>query len=162
MSRRREQPGPPTPVPGSGGAGTGSPFPVPASPVPVAPSGWPRGAGYAHGMLAEGRQLFIAGQIGWDPVTGRVMSGGLTAQVRKALENVVAVLAAAGAQPAHLVRLTWFVTDREAYLQGRSAIGVAYREIIGPHYPAMSVVVVAGLLETGAEVEIEATAVMPA
>ena len=150
------------PVPGSAFPVPGSAFPAPASPVPVTPATWPRGAGYAHGMLAEGRQLFIAGQIGWDPVTGRVVAGGLAAQVRKALENVVAVLAAAGAQPAHLVRLTWFVTDRDAYLKGRDAIGVAYREIIGRHFPAMSVVVVAGLLETGAEVEIEATAVIPA
>ena len=154
--------GSPSAVPGSPVSVPGSPIPAPASPVPVTPATWPRGAGYAHGMLAEGRQLFIAGQIGWDPVTGRVMPGGLAAQVRKALENVVAVLAAAGAEPAHLVRLTWFVTDRDAYLSAREAIGVAYREVIGRHFPAMSVVVVAGLLETGAEVEIEATAVIPA
>ena len=141
---------------------SGSRFPAPGSPQAVTPATWPRGAGYAHGMLAEGRQLFVAGQIGWDPITGRVVPGGLAAQVRKALENVVAVLAAAGAQPAHLVRLTWFVTDRGAYLSAREAIGVAYREVIGRHFPAMSVVVVAGLLETGAEVEIEATAVIPA
>ena len=146
---------PVSPVPGSR-------IPIPSSPHPVAPATWPRGAGYAHGMLAEGRQLFVAGQIGWDPITGRVVPGGMAAQVRQALENVVAVLAAADAQPAHLVRLTWFVTDRSAYLSAREAIGVAYREVIGRHFPAMSVVVVAGLLETGADVEIEATAVIPA
>ena len=125
------------------------------------PTSWPGGSGYAHGVAAEGRQLFVAGQIGWDPVTHVMVPGGLVAQTRQALANVAAVLAAAGAEPVHLVRLTWFVTDRAGYLRDRKAIGAAYRDVIGRHYPAMSVVVVAGLLEQGAEVEIEATAVVP-
>jgi enamine deaminase RidA (YjgF/YER057c/UK114 family) len=85
----------------------------------------------------------------------------MAAQTRQALANIAAVLAAAGAEPAHLVRLTWFITGREAYLRERRAIGAAYREVLGRHFPAMSVVVVATLLEPGAEVEIEATAVIP-
>ena len=136
----------------------GSRFPVPAT---VDPEAWPRGSGYAHGMAAEGRSIFVAGQIGWDPVTQTIVAGGMAAQVRQALTNIVAVLATAGAEPAHLVRLTWFVTDRDLYLRERQAIGTAYREAIGRHYPAMSVLVVAGLLEEQAVVEIEATAVVP-
>ena len=112
-------------------------------------------------MVAEGRSIFVAGQIGWDPVTMKVVTGGMAAQVRQALTNIVAVLAAAGAEPAHLVRLTWFITDRDLYLRERQAIGAAYRATIGRHYPTMSVLVVAGLLEEGAVVEIEATAVVP-
>jgi len=142
----------------------GPPFPVPGSHPPgnrqLSPDGWPRGAGYSHGVIAEGRTIFVAGQIGWDPVTLKVAEGGMAAQVRQALANIVAVLAAAAAQPAHLVRLTWFVTDRNLYLRERDVIGTAYREIIGRHYPAMSVIVVAGLLEEQALVEIEATAVV--
>jgi enamine deaminase RidA (YjgF/YER057c/UK114 family) len=144
-------------APGSGVAGTGSP----AIPAEISPSTWPRGAGYSHGMAADGRQVFVAGQIGWDPITQHIVVGGLAAQVRQALTNVVTVLAAAGAEPRHLVRLTWFITDRDRYLRERDAIGAAYRDVLGRHYPAMSVVVVAGLLEERAEVEIEATAVIP-
>ena len=146
----------------SGGSTKG---PVPGSRFPssgpVHPEAWPRGSGYAHGMAAEGRSIFVAGQIGWDPATQEVVAGGMAAQVRQALANIVAVLAAAGAEPAHLVRLTWFVTDRDLYLRERQAIGTAYREAIGRHYPAMSVLVVAGLVEEQALVEIEATAVVP-
>jgi enamine deaminase RidA (YjgF/YER057c/UK114 family) len=90
-----------------------------------------------------------------------VVPGGIVAQTRLALENIVAVLSAAGAEPKDLVRLTWFITDREAYLGERKAIGAAYRDVIGKHFPPMSVIVVAGLLEPGAVVEIEATAVIP-
>ena len=125
------------------------------------PHGWPQGVGYAHGMSAEGRLVFTAGQIGWDPIAQTVVAGGLVAQTRQALENVVTVLAAAGAEPSHLVRLTWFITDRDAYLRDRKSIGSAYREVIGRHFPPMSVLVVAGLLEPDALVEIEATAVVP-
>ena len=127
----------------------------------VRPSNWPLGSGYAHGFSAEGRAIFVAGQIGWDPVTLAIAPGGMPAQVRQALANVAAVLEAAGAEAGHIVRLTWFITDREAYLQDRKAIGAAYREVIGRHFPPMSVIVVAGLLEPGALVEIEATAVIP-
>ena len=129
--------------------------------IDVRPSNWPLGSGYAHGFSAEGRAIFVAGQIGWDPVTLAIAPGGMPAQVRQALANVAAVLEAAGAEAGHLVRLTWFITDREAYLQDRKAIGAAYREVIGRHFPPMSVIVVAGLLEPGALVEIEATAVIP-
>src|SRR5262252_8102648 len=127
----------------------------------VRPSNWPVGSGYSHGFSAEGRVVFVAGQIGWDPVTLTIAPGGMPAQVRQSLANIAAVLEAAGATPGHLVRLTWFITDREAYLRDRKAIGAAYRDIIGRHFPPMSVIVVAGLLEPGAMVEIEATAVIP-
>ena len=127
----------------------------------VRPSNWPLGAGYSHGFSAEGRAVFVAGQIGWDPITQTMVPGGMPAQVRQALANIVAVLEAAGAAAGHLVRLTWFITDREAYAQDRQAIGAAYREVIGRHFPPMSVIVVAGLLAPGAMVEIEATAVIP-
>jgi enamine deaminase RidA (YjgF/YER057c/UK114 family) len=127
----------------------------------VRPASWPLGSGYSHGFSAEGRGVFVAGQIGWDPVTQTIAPDGMAAQVRQALANIVTVLEAAGAGASHLVRLTWFITDREAYLRDRKAIGAAYREVIGRHFPPMSVIVVAGLLEPGAMVEIEATAVIP-
>jgi 2-aminobenzoate-CoA ligase len=133
---------------------------VPDARFPV-PAGWPRGSGYSHAVSAEGRTLVVAGQIGWDAVKQALVPGGLVAQVRQALANIVAIVEAGGARPEHLVRLTWFITDRTAYLRERTAIGAAYRDIIGRHYPAMSVIVVAGLLEPGAVVEIEATAVVP-
>ena len=126
------------------------------------PDGWPRGSGYSHAVVAEGRQIFVAGQIGWDPVTRTVVPGGMAAQARQAFQNIVAVLTAAGATPDSLVRLTWFITDRDAYLRDTTAIGAAYREVIGRHFPAMSVLVVSALLEPGALIEIEATAVVSA
>ena len=127
----------------------------------VRPDGWPRGAGYADGVAARGRVVAVAGQIGWDPVTQRFASDDLGEQAARALENVVAVLRAAGAGPERLVRLTWFVTSRAEYVAARARIGEAYRAAIGRHYPAMSVVIVSGLLEERAKVEIEATAVLP-
>jgi enamine deaminase RidA (YjgF/YER057c/UK114 family) len=123
------------------------------------PPGWARPRGYANGVAAEGRQVFVSGQIGWD-AEQRFASDDFAAQVRQALANVVAVLACAGAGPEHLVRLTWYVTSRDEYNDALAGIGAAYRELIGRHYPAMSVVVVAGLLEPRAKVEIEATAVV--
>ncbi len=123
------------------------------------PSGWARPRGYANGIAAEGRQVFLAGQIGWN-AEQRIVSDDLAVQVRQALANIVELLAAAGARPAHLVRLTWFITSREEYYASIEGIGAAYRETIGRHFPAMSVVVVAGLLESRAKVEIEATAVL--
>jgi enamine deaminase RidA (YjgF/YER057c/UK114 family) len=123
------------------------------------PEGWARPRGYANGVAAEGRQVFVSGQIGWDAAE-RIVSDDFAAQARQALANIVAVLATAGAVPAHLVRLTWFVTSRDEYSAALAEIGMAYRELIGRHYPAMSVVVVAGLLEPRAKVEIEATAVI--
>ena len=123
------------------------------------PDGWARPRGYANGIAADGRQVFVSGQIGWD-ADQRIVSDEFAAQARQALANVVAVLACAGAVPAHLVRLTWYVTSRDEYNAALAEIGAAYRELIGRHYPAMSVVVVAGLLEPRAKVEIEATAVI--
>ncbi|MEP6691453.1 MAG: RidA family protein [Gemmatimonadaceae bacterium] len=128
--------------------------------VPIEPEGWPRPKGYASAVSASGNTIFISGQIGWDPLTQRFASDDFATQVRQALANIVAVLHAAGAQPEHVTRLTWFVTDRAMYLSSRRAIGVAYRELFGRHYPAMSVVVVKQLLEFDAKVEIEATAVI--
>jgi enamine deaminase RidA (YjgF/YER057c/UK114 family) len=123
------------------------------------PQGWARPRGYANGVTAEGRQVYVAGQIGWD-AEQRFVSDDFAAQVRQALENVVAVLACAGAGPAHIVRMTWYVTSRDEYNAALAEIGAAWREVIGRNYPAMSVVVVAGLLEPRAKVEIEATAVV--
>jgi enamine deaminase RidA (YjgF/YER057c/UK114 family) len=123
------------------------------------PPGWPRPRGYANGIVAEGRLVFVAGQIGWDEE--QRFEAGLAGQVRRTLANVLAVLAEAGGGPEHVARLTWYVTDREAYLRELEPIGAAYRELMGRHYPAMAVVVVAGLIEPEALVEIEATAVLP-
>ena len=123
------------------------------------PPGWARPRGYANGIAAEGRQVFVSGQIGWDGEQ-RFASDDFAAQTRQALANVVAVLACAGARPEHLVRMTWYVTSRDEYNASLAEIGAAYRELIGRNFPAMSVVVVAGLLEPRAKVEIEATAVV--
>ena len=123
------------------------------------PPNWARPRGYSNGIAAEGRQIFISGQIGWNSEQ-KFAGDDLAAQVRQALANIVEVLACAGAKPEHLVRLTWYVTSREAYYASIEGIGTAYREVIGRHFPAMSVVVVAGLLEPRAKVEIEATAVL--
>ena len=125
------------------------------------PDGWATPRGYANGTAAAGRVVFTAGQIGWNPRTGEFETDDFAAQVGQALRNVAAVLAEAGARPEHVTRLTWYVTDREAYLSAGRALGEVYRAIFGRHYPAMAVVVVAGLLEARAKVEIEATAVVP-
>jgi enamine deaminase RidA (YjgF/YER057c/UK114 family) len=123
------------------------------------PDGWTRPVGYANGVAARGRLLFVAGQVGWD--TAGAFPDGLVPQIRQALKNVAAVLRAGGAEPRHLVRLTWYVRDLEAYRSARADIGRVYREVIGPNFPAMALVQVAGLLEDRALVEIEATAVVP-
>ncbi len=125
----------------------------------INPAGWPRPSGYANAVLAEGRYLAIAGQIGWDE-RGALASGFLE-QARQALRNVVAVVRAAGGEPSHLVRLTWYVTDKAEYRANLRALGASYREIVGDCYPAMTLVQVADLLEEGAKIEIEATAVLP-
>lgn len=124
------------------------------------PKGWVRPRGYANGVSATGRMIFISGMIGWD-AGARLVPGDLVAQARQALANIVAVLAEDGASAEHLVRLTWYVTDRAAYLDAAESLGVAYREVIGRYFPAMSVVEVSALMEPGAVVEIEATAVVP-
>jgi enamine deaminase RidA (YjgF/YER057c/UK114 family) len=124
------------------------------------PEGWAPPKGFANAASATGRVVCVAGQVGWDPVTCEFTSTHFSDQVRQALENVVAALDAAGARPGDVTRLTWYITDRDAYLLERKAIGAHYREVIGRHFPAMSVVVVAALVEPDALVEIEATAVV--
>ena len=124
------------------------------------PSGWPRPRGYANGISARGRQIHVAGQIGWNE-RGALAGADFVTQARQALQNIVAVLAEDGARPEHLVRLTWFVTNRQAYIDAAKPLGDAYREIVGAHFPAMSAFEVSALMEPGAVVEIEATAVVP-
>ncbi len=124
------------------------------------PAEWARPKGYSNGMAARGRMLFISGQIGWD-ANGQFHSDNLTAQVSQALRNIVRVLKEGHAEPRHVVRLTWYLISRDAYLREVRDIGAAYREIMGKHFPAMSVVEVRGLVESRALVEIEATAVVP-
>lgn len=123
------------------------------------PSGWPAPKGYANGIRARGELVFIAGQVGWD-THGRFASG-FVAQVRKALENIVDVLATAGAKPEHVVRLTWYVINMAEYRASLAALGTAYRDVMGRNYPTMTLVEVKSLAEPEAVVEIEATAVVP-
>ncbi len=123
------------------------------------PPGWPRPKGYANGIVARGQAVFTAGQVGWD-AEGHFPSS-LAAQVEQTLLNIVAVLAEAGAGPEHVVRLTWYITDRDTYLDELRDIGAAYRRVMGKHFPAMAVVQVVALMEASAQVEIEATAVIP-
>lgn len=124
------------------------------------PAGWPRPKGYANGIVAEGRQVFVAGQIGWDEQQQfpRTLAG----QVRQTLKNIVTVLREADARPEHIVRLTWYVTSRDEYYAELQQIGEAYRDVMGRHFPTMAVVQVVALMEANAKVEIEATAVVPA
>jgi enamine deaminase RidA (YjgF/YER057c/UK114 family) len=124
------------------------------------PRHWKPAKGFANGIAATGRQIFIAGQIGWN-AEQRLESDDFVAQVERALANIVAVLAEAGARPEHLVRLTWYVTDKNEYLARLVEVGQAYRRVIGRHFPAMTLVQVTALLEDRAKVEIEATAVVP-
>jgi enamine deaminase RidA (YjgF/YER057c/UK114 family) len=126
----------------------------------IRPDGWPRPRGYAHAIAAAGTTVFISGQVGWDE-TGAFTATNLPGQVRRALENVVAILAEAGGRPEHVARMTWYVIDKRDYVANAAAIGAAYRAVMGKHYPAMSVVEVSALLEDQALVEIEATAVVP-
>jgi enamine deaminase RidA (YjgF/YER057c/UK114 family) len=124
------------------------------------PKSWAAPKGYANGVAAIGRTVFIAGQIGWN-AQAELVSGDLAAQVEQALLNIVAILAEAGGEPRHITRLTWYIVDKSAYVVHRKQIGDIYRRVIGRHFPAMTLIVVAGLLEDGAQVEIEATAVIP-
>lgn len=124
------------------------------------PPDWVRPKGYSNGIVARGRQVFVAGQIGWDR-EGRFSGTRLSDQVRQALENILAVVAVAGGGPEHVVRLTWYITSRDEYTAELSDIGSAYRSVMGKNFPAMSVVQVVALIEDRAKVEIEATAVLP-
>ncbi|MDB5619241.1 MAG: enamine deaminase RidA [Tardiphaga sp.] len=131
----------------------------PSAPRVLQPSGWPVPKGYANGMTADGRIVVTGGVIGWDTVGH--LPADFTAQVKQALENIAAILADGGAKPEHLVRLTWYVVDMEEYLGNLKALGRIYRDVFGPHYPAMALVQVVRLVELAARVEIEATAVVP-
>jgi enamine deaminase RidA (YjgF/YER057c/UK114 family) len=122
------------------------------------PEGWPRPRGYSNGVEASGRMVFVAGQIGWD--TGGRFPEGFAAQFRQTIDNTLAVLAEAGAGPEHIVRMTWYVVDKAEYLAALREIGAVWRERIGPHYPAMAVIEVKGLIEDAARIEIETTAVI--
>ena len=124
------------------------------------PEGWPRPKGYANGVAVAGRQVYVAGMIGWD-ANGVFASDDFAAQARVALENVVAVLRAGGAKPEHIVRMTWYVTSKREYLDAGRAVGAAYREVIGDFDIAMTAVEVTALMEDRAKVEIEVTAVIP-
>lgn len=122
------------------------------------PEGWPRPSGYSNGILADGKQVFIAGMIGWDPDGN--FSDGLVNQFRTILENTIATLAVAGAKPADIVRMTWYVKDLDDYRQNLAGIGQAYRELMGKNFPVMAVVGVTDLVEPAALIEIETTAVI--
>ncbi len=125
------------------------------------PQGWTRPKGYANGVLAQGQQIHVAGMIGWD-AEQRFHSEDIAAQARQALENIIAVLATGGAKPEHIVRMTWYVTNKREYLAAGPAIGAAFRELIGHYAIAMTAVQVSALIEDRAKVEIEVTAVVPA
>jgi enamine deaminase RidA (YjgF/YER057c/UK114 family) len=124
------------------------------------PPGWAAPKGYSNGVSTRGRQIYLAGQIGWNE-SQQLVSSRFAAQVRQALQNIMALLAQAGGRPEHLVRLTWFVTSLDEYRAELKEIGTAYRDVLGRYYPPMSVVQVVSLVEQGAKVEIEATAVVP-
>jgi len=125
------------------------------------PKGWKRASGYANGVAASGEMIFVSGQIGWN-AEQVFESDDFVEQTRQALKNIVAVLAEAGAGPEHIVRLTWYVTDKREYLARGKEVGEAYRSVIGRHFPAMTLIEVRGLVEDAAKVEIEATAVLGA
>lgn len=124
------------------------------------PAGWAPPKGYANGVAAEGLQVFVAGQIGWNAQC-QFESDDLVAQVRQALSNVCAVLAEAGARPTHITRMTWYVVDKREYLRRGREIGAVFREVIGSYQIAMTAVQVTALMEDRAQVEIEVTAVVP-
>jgi enamine deaminase RidA (YjgF/YER057c/UK114 family) len=124
------------------------------------PASWAKPKGYANGIMAEGRLVFVGGQIGWNP-QNRFEAHDLVGQVRQTLQNVVDVLAEAGAKPDHVVSMTWYLTSKKDYLDNLGSIGKVYREVMGRHFPAMAVVQVTALVEDDAKVEIQATAVIP-
>jgi len=126
----------------------------------INPPQWPRPKGYANAMLADGPTLFLGGMIGWN-AEEKFETDNFVGQVQQALDNIVTVLKTAGGDATSIVRMTWFIADRSEYLQSGKELGVAYRKVLGKHFPAMSVVEVSGFVEDGAKVEIEATAVLP-
>ena len=124
------------------------------------PEGWLAPRGYANGIEASGRQIYVGGQIGWNPQC-QFETDDLVAQIRQALSNCVAVVAAGGGLPEHIVRMTWYLRDKKEYVARLKEIGAVYREVMGRNYPAMSAVQVADLIEDEAKVEIEVTAIIP-
>jgi len=124
------------------------------------PPGWPRPKGYSNGIAVTGRQIYVAGQIGWDE-HGVIVSDDFATQFGKVLENTLAVLAEAGAGPEHIVRMTGYITSRDEYIAAESGIGGIWKDLMGRNYPSMAFVIVAGLIEPGAKIEIETTAVIP-
>lgn len=124
------------------------------------PPDWPRPKGYSNGIVTQGRMVFLGGQVGWN-ANEKFETSDFTAQAKQALRNIVTILAEAGARPEHIVRLTWFIGDKQEYLTSLSELGAVYREVIGRHFPVMSVIEVKGFVEVGAKLEIEATAVIP-
>ena len=124
------------------------------------PKNWARTSGFSNGVAAEGRQVFVAGQVGWN-ARQEIVDDDFVAQVAQALRNIVDILAEADARPEHLVRLTWYITDKREYIARSREVGEAYRRVVGRHFPAMTLVQVAALLDDRAKVEIEATAVVP-
>lgn len=128
----------------------------------MAVPGWARPHGYSDAMSGTGRVIVTAGVIGWNPETQAIETDNFASQVAQAFRNIRDIVTAAGASPTDVVRLTWYITNRDEYIASRQAIGLAFREVFGRHYPAMAVVIVAGLVEPRAKVEIEATAIVPA
>ncbi|HEY3720662.1 MAG TPA: RidA family protein [Roseiarcus sp.] len=124
------------------------------------PEGWVKPVGYSNGVAAKGRLVFVAGQVGWN-ARGEFETDDFVGQFRQCLENIVAVLAEAGAEPAHITSMTWYFIDKQDYLTNLKAIGAAYREVIGRHYPAMTAMQVAALIEDRAKIEIQSMAVVP-
>ena len=124
------------------------------------PGGWSRPKGYSNGVAANGRMVFVAGQVGWDG-NEVFQTDDLVGQVRQSLTNIVAILAEAGARPEHIVRMNWYLADKDEYNARLAEIGDVYRELIGRHFPAMTALQVAGFVEHGAKIEIEVTAMLP-
>ena len=126
----------------------------------IQPPGWPKPKGYSNGIVAKGRLVFVAGQVGWN-AQEKFETSDFAGQARQALKNIVAILAEAGAGPEHICRMDWFLADVKEYNASLKELGAAYRELIGKHYPVMTAVQVGGFVETGAKLEIEVTAVLP-
>ena len=125
------------------------------------PPGWPRPKGYSNGIEAEGRLVFVAGEVGWNPLTEKFDAKDFVGQFRQTLSNIVAIMAEAGAKPEHIVRMTWYVTDKREYLANLAGVGDAWRAIMGRVFPCMAAIEVKGLMEPDAKIEIETTAVVP-
>ena len=127
----------------------------------IQPPGWVKPKGYSNGIVTQGRIVFVAGQVGWNNVQEKFETSDFAGQARQALKNIVAILAEAGAGPEHICRMIWYVGDRHEYNASLKELGAAYRDVIGRNFPVMTAIQVAGFVEEGAKLEIEATAVLP-